>query len=99
MGGTDNRHTSILQAFCITPLLGVRKRIPHIGKVLMTVTANQLMIGFAIKPKAAVGSLTISSATELCLTNTGTYHTTIHTCLTLHYHDFHLIQVRIFRTP
>ena len=51
MGSTDNGKSSITQALGITPLLTIRQGISHIGKVLMTIGAYQLVILLAIQPK------------------------------------------------
>ena len=56
VGSTDNVHTCILQSFGIAPLLGVGHRVPHEGKILMSIAAYELAVRFAVEPESVLAA-------------------------------------------
>ena len=92
VSSANNRHTSISQTLGITPLLGVWKGIADIGKILMTIAADKLMIRFAIQPETVFTS-------ELRLTNTSSHHTAIYRTFAIQHLNLYTIQIRCLRRP
>ena len=70
VGSADDGVANILKPLGITPLLTVGQGVPHVGKVLVTVAANELVIGFTVKPEAVI-------APELSLADAHTDYTAI----------------------
>src|SRR5574344_306492 len=85
-------HTCIAQPFCITPLLTIRNSITYVSKILMTVSAYELMIRFAIKPESILTS-------KLCITYTKFQSAAILSNIRMGYSDFSSIQIRRLGTP
>ena len=83
VGCTDNGKASITQALGIAPLLTIRQGIAHIGKVLMTIGAYQLMILLAIEVEARLTTLGIIRANKFEATNANLRDTTIERLLAL----------------
>ena len=52
VGGTDNRKTGITQSFGVAPLLRVWQGVAHVGEVLVTVGADELVVALAIEVEA-----------------------------------------------
>ena len=56
VGSSDDGHAGILQTLCVAPLLIVRHGIAHVGEVLMTVAADELVIWFAVEPESVLAA-------------------------------------------
>ena len=56
MSGADDVHAGLLQTQGVAPLLRVGQGVAHVGKILMTVAAHQLVIGFAVEPEAVLAA-------------------------------------------
>ena len=89
---TDDGHARLFQSLGITPMLAVWHSITNVGKVLMAIASDELMVGVTIKPESILSP-------ELCLTDSGTKHAAIHSLTPPEHLDLHLIEIRIFWRP
>ena len=92
VGCADDGHAGILQTLHIAPLLRVGNGITHIGEVLMTVAAHQLVIRLAIEPESIL-------TPELCLSDTHANHTPIEALLAVHHLKLNGIEIGILWRP
>ena len=84
MGGTDNTHARLAQAQHVAPLLRVRQRIAHVGKILMAVATHKLVIGTSIEPEAVAPA-------ELRLAYAHAHHAAVHTASAVNHLQLHPI--------
>ena len=99
VGGADDGHAGLTQAQGIAPLLGIGKGIAHVGKVLMAIAANELVVGLAVEPEAAVGGFTVASAPELCFADAHAHHAAVHTLAAIHHAKLDAVEIGIFGRP
>ena len=92
MGTADDGHPGIAQPTGIAPLLTVGHGIAHIGEVLVTVAAHQLMVRLAVEPEAVF-------ALEFCFTDAHAHHAAVGGMAFLRHGDFHLVEVWVFGRP
>ena len=96
---TDDIETTVLQTTGITPMLGVRHGIAHIGKVLMAVGTNQLVVLPAIEIETRLAPLGIVRTDKLETTDTYTGSASVEVELALPDACTNAIEVRRLRRP